>query len=186
MGLAHHDAPLPAWHGDSWIEWPVHVVEHSTDRLVSFTAPGAAFTFPEGQWPIEGGRHPWAGNARWKGHGCLMLQPAGSDYAVWHFWDGPERDFVCWYINLQSAYVLNDSGYDTQDLELDIVVSPDGSWELKDDEVMDQRVGEGRFTAESVAAIRALGSELTARLDAGDLWWDTSWSNWQPDSSWVW
>jgi len=186
LGIAHHDQPLPLWHGDSWIEWPVHVVDHSDDQLVTFTAPGSPFNFPSGEWPIEGGRHPWGANSSWKGHGCLMVQADGADHAVWHFWDGEQREFVCWYINLQSAYVVSADSYDTQDLELDIVVRPDFSWELKDDEVMDQRVAEGRFTAASVEAIRELGHELTTRLEAGDIWWDTSWSTWQPDPSWTW
>jgi hypothetical protein len=34
------------------------------------------------------------------------------------------------------------TGYDTQDMELDILVSFDGSWELKDAEALEQRVRE--------------------------------------------
>ena len=72
---------------------------------------------------------------------------------MWHFWDGPDRDFRCWYLNLQAPFRRTAIGYDTQDLELDIVVAPDGSFVLKDLEFMDQRVAEGRFTPELVAEV---------------------------------
>ena len=42
-------------------------------------------------------------------------------------------------------------GYDTQDLELDLVVYPDGRWKIKDDELMDQRVSEERTSNQSVS-----------------------------------
>ncbi len=65
-------------------------------------------------------------------HGVLMLQRPGEAHAVWHFWDGPDRDFTCWHLNLQAPFRRTPIGYDTQDLELDLVVSPDGSFVLKD------------------------------------------------------
>jgi hypothetical protein len=114
-----------------------------------------------------------------------MVQRPGDHHAVWHFWTGPDREFSCWYINLQTAFVRTPSGYDTQDLELDIVVGPDGTWALKDLEVLDDRVAEGRFSADLVSWIRALGDELTAELDAGRRWWDPKWASWEPDERWV-
>jgi len=78
-----------------------------------------------------------------------MVQRPGDHHAVWHFWTGPDREFACWYINLQTAFVRTAIGYDTQDLELDIIVLPDGSWTLKDLDVLDDRVAEGRISRSS-------------------------------------
>ena len=97
----------------------------------------------------------------------LMLQRPGEAHAVWHFWDGPDRDFRCWYLNLQSPFRRTSIGYDTQDLELDIVVAPDGSFVLKDLELMDQRVADGRFTPELVAEVIVDGDRIMADLAAG-------------------
>lgn len=55
-----------------------------------------------------------------------MVQRPGDPHAVWHFWTGPDREFTCWYINLQADFVRAAIGYDTQDFELDLVVFPDG------------------------------------------------------------
>lgn len=172
------------WRSRAWLEVPVHVVEDTVDHLITYIAPGAEFHFPAGPWPTPDGLHPWHGRTGWEGNGCLMVQRPGEHHAVWHFWDGPERDFSCWYINLQTAFRRTPTGYDTQDLELDLVVLPDGSWTLKDDDLMDDRVTEGRFTPELVQWARDLAGNLIDRLEAGDRWWDESWARWTPPPSW--
>ncbi|MCP3883324.1 MAG: DUF402 domain-containing protein [Sulfitobacter sp.] len=113
------------------------------------------------------------------------MQRPHDHYAIWHFWDGPDREFVCWYLNLQTAFVRTPRGYDTQDLELDIVVSPDGSHVVKDAEVLDDRVAEGRFSAELIDWIRAYGAGLVDRLESEGPWWDQTWADWAPDGDWV-
>ena len=55
------------------------------------------------------------------------------------------------------------TGYDTQDLELDIWIPLDRPWEWKDEELLERRVEEGRFTAEQVVEIRAEGERIAAR-----------------------
>lgn len=176
--------PSRPWHGKAWLEVPVHVVADTDQHLVTYLAEGAPFTFPDGQWPAPDNRHPWLGRAGWTGHGCLMVQRPGDHHAVWHFWEGPNRTFSHWYINLQTAFRRTAGGYDTQDLELDLIVEPDGSWTLKDDEFMEDRVAEGRFTSELVAWIRNLGAQLIRRLEDGDRWWDESWADWHPPPTW--
>lgn len=168
-----------------WLDVPVHVVEDTPDALVSYIAPGAPFRFPSGEWPTPDGRHPWHGRESWSGHGCLMVQEPHHHHATWHFWNGPEREFSCWYLNLQTAFVRTNTGYHTQDLELDVVVFPDGSYVVKDDDVIDERVAEGRYSAELVRWVRSYGRDLTDRLDAEGPWWDRSWAQWGPPLDWV-
>lgn len=162
--------------------FPVTVVADEPDLLATYTAEGTRFEFPPGDWPTPDGLHPWHTKETWSGHGTLMLQRPGERYAVWHFWTGPERTFQCWYLNLQEPFqrTADVPGYDTQDLELDIVVLPDRTWAFKDWDVLDERVREGRFTAEQVEGIREEGLRLGRMLDAGQAWWDEAWANWQP------
>ena len=167
-----------------WEGTLVRIIEDHEDYLLSYIAEGSPLAFPEGDWPIEGGKHPWSNRDRWQGHGCLMYQPRDEAHAIWHFWRGPKREFACWYINLQDPYRRTEIGYDTQDLELDVLVYPDGRWEVKDDELMDVRVKEGRWTAERVEEIRAQGRQITARLEAGERWWPERLKDWQPNSDW--
>jgi hypothetical protein len=167
-----------------WLGTLVKIVEDSPKQLVSYIPEGAPFGFPEGDWPTPSGTHPWSDRDCWQGHGCLMIQRPEDAYAVWHFWHGSNRDFVCWYINLQQPFRRTAIGYDTQDLELDIVVYPNDHWELKDDELMDQRVEEGRWSAQRVAEIRSEGQRIAARLRAGERWWPQEYRSWSPDSNW--
>ncbi|MDW3212849.1 MAG: DUF402 domain-containing protein [Ilumatobacteraceae bacterium] len=175
----HASAP---WVGSVWMEMPVRVVEDSDDALVVHVESGAPFTFPDGPWPADG-RHPWSGRSGWHGHGCLMVQRPGDHHAIWHFWTGPERTFACWYVNLQTAFRRTADAIETQDLELDLVVAPDGSWEMKDWDLLDRRVTEGRFTVDVAVAVRRLGVRLGRELDAGRLWWDLDWQHWTPDDA---
>jgi predicted RNA-binding protein associated with RNAse of E/G family len=101
------------------------------------------------------------------------------------FWDGPERTFTGWYVNFQEPIRRTAEGFDTYDQELDIVIAADGSWRVKDDELMDPWIERGRFTVDEVAAIRAEGARVVARLQADERWWDDSWIEWQPDPTWT-
>lgn len=183
LGLQPDEVATPSPASGVWLEVPVHVIEDRPDRLVTFITPGATFEFPDGDWPTPDGRHPWYGRGEWNGHGCLMVHRPRDHFAVWHFWDGPDRDFSCWYLNLQTELVRTPIGYDTQDLELDIIVKPDGTHEVKDAEVLDDRVAEGRYSAELVSWIRRYGDQLVERLEREGIWWDRSWAEWTPTAS---
>ena len=150
----------------------VIVVADEPELLATYLPPGAQFAFPAGDHGL--GPHPWHGRGGWKGHGVLMLQRPGERYAVWHFWDGAERAFAGWYVNLQEPFHRTPIGYDTYDLELDIWMPAAGGWSFKDDELLDVRVQEGRFTAAEAAEIRALGATIGAMLDRGAQWWDAA------------
>jgi hypothetical protein len=187
MGWAYGDVIVLreiAW-GRPWLAIPEIVVEDTDDLLVTFIATGAPFGYAAGSWPTESGLHPWQPRTAWQGNGVLVMQRPGDPYAVWHFWHGEDRQFLSWYLNLQEPFRRTAIGVDTQDQELDVIVFPDGQWLLKDDEYMDQRVREGRYSSAEVADIRAVGARLTAMVDAGDTWWDPAFTSWNPDPSWA-
>ena len=170
--------------GRCWLAVPVVVVQDNEELLATYIASGAPFTFFPGPWPGETGFHPWHGKREWEGNGVLMLQRPGETYAIWIFWDGPGREFRGWYVNFQEPFRRTADGYDTQDLELDIWAPVDGPWEWKDDEVLEQRIDEGRFTPEQVAAVRVEGWRVADLLDAGERWWDDAWAGWRPPAGW--
>lgn len=173
--------------GRPWLGAMVFVVEDSAEQLVTYLPGGTELAFLGGRFPTHSGRHPWnrAEVNRWQGHGVLMVQRPGDDHALWHFWTGSERGFDHWYVNIQEAFRRTSIGFDTQDLELDIVVPLDGRWEFKDRDLMDEHVRLGRYTADQVQAVLALGDELAAALDRGRRWWDEKWTTWAPDPTWL-
>src|SRR5581483_4510929 len=163
------------WHGIVQHAVPTVVVESDDEQIVTYTPEGAPFWFPhERVYPGPGGRHPWYGRPAWSGHGKLTITPRVGDYAVCHFWAGPARELLCWYLNIQEPMRPTSIGFDTQDLELDIVVHPDRTWQVKDDEALDVRVAEGRWTTSEVADIRAIGARIIEDvLEPDRWWWDT-------------
>ena len=167
-----------------WLAIPVYVVEDTPELCVTYLPEGAPFRYVEGSWPTANGRHPWHPAEAWSGHGVLMLQRPGDPYGVWVFWDGPERAFGCWYLNIQEWSRTAD-GFTEHDLELDVVVYADGSWRLKDEEFLDQRVAQGRYTVQEMAHARAVAADLTRMVDAGEQWWDESWASWTPPPEWT-
>lgn len=171
--------------GVPWLGWMVNVVVDSSELLATYSPPGSAFHFPPGDWPTPNGLHPWHDYRGWQGQGTLMLQRPGDCYAVWHFWDGPEREFQGWYVNLESPFARTEIGFDTLDLELDIVVAPDHTWTMKDVDLLWQRRDEGRFSLREVRNILDLGDNIVRLLEAGDWWWEDGWVDWQPDPSWT-
>jgi hypothetical protein len=166
--------------GRPWLQSPVVVVRDEPGLLATYLAEGTTFEFPP--YPDV---HPWAGRDVWQGHGVLMLQRPGEAHAIWVFWEGPGREFAGWYVNFQEPFRRTDGGYDTQDLELDIWIPADGPWEWKDADVLDERIREGRYTPEQVAATWTEGHRVAAELDAGRRWWDPRWALWEPDPGWT-
>jgi hypothetical protein len=169
------------WRGRPKVGWGGIVVEDSPSLLALYMPEGSPLAFAD---DFFGGPHPWSGRDRWHGHGVLQLQRPGETHAVWVFWYGAEREFRGWYLNLQEPFRRTPRGFDTQDLELDIVVDLDGAWSYKDDEILDEWVARGRWTEAEVAAIRREGAAIAGELDAGRQWWSDDWAEWRPDPGW--
>ncbi len=171
--------------GQPAIAWPVVVVVDDAELLALFTPPSAPFSYSDAPYPSDTGHHPWWPQTKWEGHGVLMLQRPGDAYAVWHFWSGPNRDFDCWYLNLQDPFRRTPLGIDTEDHELDIVIKPDGTWVYKDAELLESRIRDGRYSFEKGEQIKEQGRQLASMIDEKRTWWDRSWSEWIPPHTWT-
>lgn len=177
------DRSLP-WLGKSWLDMSPRVVRDEPGELVFYIPSGSPLIYPPGDWPAPSGDHPWLPNPAWQGNGVLMVHRPGDHHAVWHFWDGPGRKFSHWYINMQTAFRRDGDVFDTQDLELDFVVRPDRSWDIKDWDAVQDCVDQGRFSPELAAWIYEHGQTLIDRLGADDFWWDLGWTDWAPPAGW--
>ena len=114
----------------------------------------------------------------------LALRRPGEAYSVMHFWHGPERHFTGWYLNIEEPFRRTSTGYDSQDLILDVWIAVDEPWSFKDVEQVEERVQDGRLLERQANAIRSLGAEIGAMLDRGERWWDERWSSFEPDPTW--
>ena len=160
------------------------VVQDTEEVLAVYLSSRSQLGFAD--WPFDRWEHPWrtAGHTRWSGHGKLMLHRPGDAYSVDLFWRGPSRTFAGWYLNLQDPPRRHASGFDTLDHELDYWIPAGGPWEVKDDELFEQRVAEERYSPEQASAIRSTGAGIEAMLTAGDHWWDPAWADWTPPDDW--
>jgi hypothetical protein len=169
------------WHGQPKVAWGGIVVADEPDLLALYMPEGSPLRFAP---DFFGAPHPWSHKDRWHGHGVLQLQRPGEMHSVWVFWEGAERKLGAWYVNIQEPFRRSRFGFDTQDLELDIVVSPDGSWRYKDDERLEGWIERGRWTAAEVAEIRSEARRIGGLLENGNRWWSEEWAAWRPDPTW--
>lgn len=169
------------WHGQPKVAWGGIVVADEPDLLALYMSEEGPLRFAP---DFFGAPHPWSHKDRWHGNGVLQLQRPGEMHAVWVFWEGAERTLGAWYVNVQEPFRRSRFGFDTQDLELDIVVSPDGSWRYKDDERLESWIERGRWTAAEVAEIRAEARRIGGLLEDGNRWWSEDWAAWRPDPTW--
>jgi hypothetical protein len=167
-----------SWRGTTYYSVPVRVVEDSERQLVYYLAERTRFRFPPGSWPFAD-QHPWAHKDGWSGHGVLLQYRPGAAHTVWHFWQGAERRFAGWYVNMQEPLRRGEQGFDTQDQELDLWVAADGTWQWKDEAELRDWVHSGRFTEAEAEAVREEGERVLAEWP-----FPTGWEDWRPDPSW--
>jgi Protein of unknown function (DUF402) len=180
-----HIVRREVWRGSAWMGMDAIVVEDQPTHVALYVPERAPRAFVAGSWPTADGRHPGEGASHWRGHGCLMLHLPGESYAIWHFWRGQDRRFNGWYVNLEDPFRRSSTTMDTLDHEVDIVVHPDGSAELKDAELVDECVRHGRFDAAFGETVIGRGNELLRRLQGSGPWWDLRWARWEPPRSWT-
>jgi uncharacterized protein DUF402 len=125
--------------------------------------------------------------ARWKGDG-LVWHPTDTPYAVWFFF-GPDGEFTRWYVNLETPGVTwRDglaAGIDSVDWDLDVVVQPDRTWTLKDEDEMLDGVAHGHlYWGPDERTIRNAGERAVKLVDSGEFPFDGTWTDFRPDPAW--
>ena len=177
------------WRERIWTARPVTVVDDMPQQQIFYMSPGARWLCPRddrGEWLRLPTSEGWTLDERaLTSERVLSFAWPDVAYAILLFWDDDTDDFQRWYVNLQEPFRRTAQGFDTQDLELDIVVSRDGCWRYKDDEKLEKWIERGRWTPDEVAAIRHEGAAIAAELDAGRRWWSDDWASWEPDPSWA-
>ncbi|MFI5998551.1 DUF402 domain-containing protein [Streptomyces sp. NPDC051362] len=137
--------------GRVWSEQALRVVADTGEALVTACVPGA-----EARWPalyaqarVEGrsvrteafdamasGRWELVG-AVWQETDLLLWKPPTSWFSINAFFvpDGDGRRLRHWYVNFEHPTLRTDTGFDTLDLALDLVVAPDLTrWMWKDED----------------------------------------------------
>jgi predicted RNA-binding protein associated with RNAse of E/G family len=107
----------------------------------------------------------------------------GTPYAVLMTWE--QGRFGGWYVNLQEPLRRTAMGFDTMDHALDVLIPPNSSsWELKDEDELEEAVRIGMFTADDAAWFRHWAERAAEHILLREPPFDRDWISWRPDPSW--
>ena len=80
--------------------------------------------------------------------------------------------------------VRTDDGIEVNDLQLDIVIAPDGSWQWKDVQDLAPSLASGRITQDELLAVLAEADVVAGLLDRDERWW-APWDGWTPQGGMI-
>jgi protein associated with RNAse G/E len=185
-----------AWRGiyreRIWHVQPTILVKDSLDEVVLTLLPGteciADENYPKGKkkrrWHFI--NEDWRlATYTWQTNRLLLLFEAEKYYSTMLFWNHASNKFLCYYINFQVPFQRNDCAVDTLDLDLDLVIYPDFTYEWKDEDDYQQAIEHNLISAEWMQGIENAKPEIFGKLQKRQYPFDGSWLDWIPDSSWI-
>lgn len=177
-----------------WTAIPVIVVKDSPEELVAALLPGTEcmteIDYAKGR---KDGKRRWDFKYRdwkmapflWRTNRVLMVIEPNKFYSVRLYWQEESNTFLGYYINFQLAFKRSHCGIDILDLELDLMIDPDFSFEWKDLDDYKQGIETGIIAPGWVAEIEVAKTEVIDRLAKRQYPFDGSWLDWMPDPNWT-
>ncbi len=123
-------------------------------------------------------------NYFWHTNRLLILLKPDKFYSTIYIWNAASDKFVGYYINFQLPFRRTALGFDTFDLELDIIVDPAQKWEWKDVEEYNRGISAGGIRLDWVREVERAKSEVIDRIENCIYPFDASWLSWRPDPNW--
>jgi hypothetical protein len=182
-----------------WIAQAVIVVRDGPEETALLLSPGAQCAVPREYARWRGGdRGPsfqrWQVAKRnpilldedflWRTNRILMILEPEKFYACYLFWDHGSDEFRCYYINFQIPFQRSRCGFDSLDLDLDIVVDPQNRWHWKDVDEYQAGIREGGISEKWAMEVERSKPEVLDRIQRRDYPMDGSWLDWRPDPAW--
>jgi predicted RNA-binding protein associated with RNAse of E/G family len=179
--------------GRVWHVQPTVVVRDSPEELVLTLLPGteciADENYPKGK---NIGKHRWEfmendwtlAKYTWRTNRLLLILEPRKYYSTIHFWDHESHEFLCYYVNFQLPFQRTHCGIDTLDLELDLVIRPNLSYEWKDVKDYDLCLKAGMIQPEWAREIDKAKEDVFERISKGGYPFNGAWLDWQPDPAW--
>jgi hypothetical protein len=181
-----------------WYVESAIVVKDTPQEVALLVAPGAECAAPSeyihgkhgksqqwDRWELMLGNSWQLERYNWHTNRFLILLEPGKFYSVNYVWNHASDAFLCYYVNFQLPFERSQYGFDTFDLELDLVIEPDLSWKWKDVEEYQRGIQNGILRPEWVRGIERAKTEVFARLEGRLYPFDGSWLQWRPDSAWA-
>ena len=178
--------------GSPMADFPLRVVEDTGDRLVAWLAAGSEIRY----WATEDGREPrtlpldqrfrsklTTARRTWEGPGVLRVIFSDTIYQVIHFWTS-EGIFEGWYVNFEAPSRRIGNQILTFDWQLDLLITPDGTSEWKDEDEAAAAIDAGMLRPEELTASFLAGQQILDDFETflsrvGD------WREWSAPASWT-
>lgn len=171
------------WRDTVFFAQPNVVVEDSEERLILFTPEGtvtqvSAIDFRAG---TIGKPAPHAWHTTYN----LRIFESGKGTCISAMFLAKTGNFLCWYIDLIEPFRRMADGVVTWDLSLDIVVAPDFTWKMKDEDHFQWIQDLGWVSPERAKQMLRDKDEMIGRIERRDRPFNEDWPNWRPDPSWT-
>ncbi|HEX9389561.1 MAG TPA: DUF402 domain-containing protein [Anaerolineales bacterium] len=186
-----------AWRGiyrkRIWHVQPTILVKDTPEEIVLTLLPGTECIAPEGyslgknsykrRWNFK--EKDWQSEKySWSTNRLLLLTEPEKYYSTIFFWNHESNEFLCYYINFQLPFQRNQSAVDTLDLDLDLIIHPDFSYEWKDVNDYQKAIENEVIFPEWMRGIEAAKQDVFEKLETRQYPFDGSWLNWKPDPCW--
>jgi protein associated with RNAse G/E len=182
-----------------WIVQSMIVVEDNENRTALLLLPGSQCAIPQEyrEWGNSGKKDRikrWQLSKKsplsleehiWQRNRILFFLEPSKYYAICLFWQHESNKFNCYYINYQLPYTRTKLGFDTLDLDLDIVINEKYEWKWKDIDDYQTGIMEGAIKEEWVRGIEQSKEEVFLKINNHTDPMDGSWINWIPDPNWM-
>jgi hypothetical protein len=173
------------------------IVEDTEEEVALALLPGAECLMPEGYVHGRlGARHKWnrwddylQNNYRleqfiWHTNRLLILLKPQDYYATIYFWNNSSGEFLCYYINFQLPFWRSACGFDTLDLELDVVIQPSFEWRWKDAEDYQDGIQKGVLLKQWTDGISQAKDHVLQKIERREYPLNGQWLGWRPDPAW--
>jgi hypothetical protein len=173
------------------------VVQDRPNEIALAMIPGAECAAPEG---YMNGKHGasghwdrWSEYAKedwtlqpysWSTNRLLMLAYSDKYYSSYYFWQANTGQFLRYYINFQLPIRRNRVGFDSFDLELDLIIEPNFEWRWKDVDDYQKGIELGILHPQWIREIEVAKQEIFDKLKKRHYPFDGSWVDWKPDPDW--
>lgn len=139
----------------------------------------------KGDRPREFMKEPWMlKKYSWRNFRTLFVLEPQKYYATAYYWNAGNNQFLSYCINFQTPFTRSHSCIDTRDLELDLIVNPDLSYEWKDLKEFQKGIQTGAIFPEWIPGIESAKGEILNKLQKRQYPFNGSWLNWMPDLAW--
>lgn len=181
-----------------WYVESAIVVKDTPQEVALLVAPGAECAAPPeyihgkhgeshqwDRWGLMSGERWQLERYRWHTNRFLVLLESGKFYSINYIWNDASDAFLGYYVNFQLPFERSQYGFDTFDLELDLVIDPELRWRWKDFEEYQQGIAKGCLRPEWGQGVEQAKADVFARLEGRLYPFDGTWFQWRPNPAWA-